>query len=173
MTIRWDAPSNQGSALLSYLIEIKTSVGTYVEDTTNCKGSDNPTILAAAKCDIPIASLISSSVYKLAWGDSVWAKVTAFNKYGASLESSPEGNGAKILTISAPPTALTETVSQRSATSITFSWTAPTINGGAVVESYRINAADVLTGEWSVLKDLHQGITYTAINLVAGHTYEF
>jgi hypothetical protein len=155
------------------LIEIKTSIGTFVEDTTNCKGFNNPTILAAAKCDIPIASLISSSVYNLAWGDSVWARVTAFNKYGASLESSPEGNGAKILTISAPPTALTETVSMRSATSITFSWTAPTINGGAPVEDYRITAADVLTGVWSELKDRHQGITYTAIGLEAGHTYIF
>ena len=134
--------------MLAYKISIKTASGSYEEDLTNCNGQDL-SILGNAKCDVPIASLRSSAVYNLAWGASVWAKVIAYNKYGASVES-PEGNGARILTIPAPPTALTETVALRSATSITFTWTAPATNGGDPVEDYRINTDDS-TGTWKVL----------------------
>ncbi len=95
----------------------------------------------------------------------------AYNNYGPSVES-PEGNGARILTIPAPPTALTEIVAQRSATSITFSWTAPATNGGDPVEDYRINTDDS-TGVWKVLKEFHKDLTYTATNLIAGQYYIF
>jgi len=148
LTIAWQAPFNQGSALLAYKITIKAADGSYSEDLTNCNGQ-NLLILANARCDVPIAALRSSSVYNLPWGSSVWAKIIAYNKYGQSLES-PEGNGARILTIPDSPTALTETVSLRSATTITFSWTAPATNGGDPVLDYRVNT-DNSNGTWSVL----------------------
>lgn len=156
--------------MLAYKISIKTASGSYEEDLTNCNGQDL-SILGNAKCDVPIASLRSSAVYNLAWGASVWAKLIAYNKYGASVES-PEGNGARILTIPAPPTALTETVALRSATSITFSWTAPATNGGDPVEDYRINTDDS-TGTWKVLSTNLKALTFTATNLIAGNYYIF
>jgi hypothetical protein len=77
-------------------------------------------------------------VYNLPWGSSVWAKVVAYNLYGNSVVS-PAGNGAVILTLPDAPTTLAETVSQRSSTSITFSWVAGPTNGGAPVLDYRVN----------------------------------
>lgn len=151
MTLRvtWTAPSDQGSALLGYKIVIRTSdTAVYAEDLTNCNGQ-NADILARAYCDVPIASLRSSAVYNLPWGASVWAKITAYNKYGNS-EESPEGNGARILTIPDAPVSLTETVSQRSATSITFTWLAGAKNGGDPVLDYRVNT-DNSNGVWIVL----------------------
>lgn len=38
LTISWQAPNNQGSALIAYKITIKTASGTYAEDLTNCNG---------------------------------------------------------------------------------------------------------------------------------------
>ena len=173
MTLRvsWTAPSDQGSALLGYKIVIRTSdTAVYAEDLTNCNGQ-NADILSRAYCDVPIASLRSSAVYNLPWGASVWAKVTAYNKYGNS-EESPEGNGARILTIPDAPVSLTETVSQRSATSITFTWLAGAKNGGDPVLDYRVNT-DNSNGVWIVLKSNLQALTYTATNLIAGNTYIF
>ncbi len=102
-------------------------------------------------------------MYNLPWGSSVWAKVIAYNKYGPS-EESPEGNGARILTIPDAPVSLTEDISKRSATSITFSWVAGPKNGGDPVIDYRVNTDDT-TGIWRVLKSLHKDLTYTADNL--------
>ncbi len=137
LSISWTAPNAQGSPILGYMIYIRTSDGvTFTSDQTNCNGA-NSVILANAQCSIPISTL-RSSVYNLPWGSSVWAKVVAYNLYGNSVVS-PAGNGAVILTLPDAPTTLAETVSQRSSTSITFSWVAGPTNGGAPVLDYRVN----------------------------------
>jgi len=46
-------------------------------------------------CTIPISAL-KSSPFLLPWGAMVWARITAQNLYGNSIEST-EGNGAIIL----------------------------------------------------------------------------
>lgn len=151
LTVSWTPPPDKGSPLIGYKIVIRTSnTSYYAQDLTNCNGQ-NAVILGQAFCDIPITSLRSSDVYNLPWGASVWAKVTAYNLYGPS-EESPEGNGARILTIPDAPVSLTETVSQRSATSITFSWLAGATTGGDPILDYRINT-DNSTGVWIVLKE--------------------
>jgi len=46
----------------------------------------------------------------LRWGDSIYAKVIAYNKYGDS-QSSDAGNGAIIITYPDPPINLFEEIS--------------------------------------------------------------
>ena len=55
------------------------------------------------------------------WGSSIYAKVLAQNIYGNSIFS-PVGNGALILTNPDSPTALTENVLLRTATSLGLTW---------------------------------------------------
>jgi len=76
--------------------------------------------------------------FSLAWGSSVVAKVVAYNLYGDSL-TSESGNGAVIITYSDAPINLQETVSARTASSITFSWTAGFKNGGSPVTDYIVS----------------------------------
>lgn len=56
------------------------------------------------QCIIPI-SVFKAEPYSLAWGDEVYAKVTASNVYGSST-TSLEGNGAVILTVPDAPVSL-------------------------------------------------------------------
>ena len=85
---------------------------------------------------------------------------------------SDTGNGAVIITYADAPVTLLETVADRSATSITFSWTEGAANGGSSVTSYRINSDGAL-GTWSVIADGIALTTYTATGLTAGLTYNF
>lgn len=94
--ITWSAPDNRGSEITSYITRIRTSDGvTFMEDLTNCDGSDS-SIVASASCSVPISTLRASS-FMLPWGSSIYAVVTAINLYGPSAESA-SGNGATILT---------------------------------------------------------------------------
>jgi hypothetical protein len=82
-----------------------------------------------------LVSTLKNSPFSLEWGSSIFAKVVAINDYGRSLES-PEGNGAVIITYADKPTNLAETVSARTATTITFTWVAGLLNGGSTVIDY-------------------------------------
>jgi hypothetical protein len=57
--------------------------------------------------------------FALTWGDSVWAKLVAYNIYGDS-GVSDIGNGAIIYTNPDPPIYLQEIVAERTATSISI-----------------------------------------------------
>ena len=80
-----------------------------------------------------------SAPFNLSWGSSVFVKVLAFNSYGDS-EVSDAGNGAVIITYADAPISLIENIAARSATSITFNWTAGATNGGSTVSGYRVNS---------------------------------
>jgi len=54
------------------------------------------------------------------------------------------------MTYSNPPINLIETIALRTATSITFSWTPNTLNGGSTVTDYRINS-DGAIGIYSII----------------------
>ena len=58
---------------------------TFTEDTVNCDGSDS-TIMTNLACEVPISTL-KTTPYSIEWGLSIWAKVTAVNLYGESIES--------------------------------------------------------------------------------------
>jgi hypothetical protein len=74
--------------------------GTYIEDSTVCDGSDSA-IVTALSCSVT-SSHFTGDTYDLAWGSSIYAKVTATNYLGSSTISDA-GNGAIILTVPATP----------------------------------------------------------------------
>lgn len=57
--------------------------------------------MISTACTVPTTQL-KNAPFNLPWGSSIYAKVTAVNVYGNSLES-VEGNGAKILTVPDAP----------------------------------------------------------------------
>jgi hypothetical protein len=136
---------------------------------TNCDGSTSE-VLSTQSCLVPITLLIDSS-YQLAWGSSIYAKVSAYNLYGYSVESAV-GNGAIILTYPDAPVSLAETISERTSSSITISWSEGAANGGTDVLDYRVTY-DQSNDDYLVLVSELNALTYTAIGLTAGNTYKF
>lgn len=169
--ISWTAPDPQGWAILGYRIYIgESDTVTYTIDTANCDGTTDASILANARCTVPISSLIVWP-YSLAWGSHVYAKVVAYNGNGDSLTSAI-GNGAIILTYPDAPLNLAETVLARTASTITFTWSAGVANGGTPVLDYSITYDQAL----STFTPLASGIastSFTATGLSAGLTYKF
>lgn len=148
---------------------IKESDGDFSIDLTNCDGS-TPEIVASTSCLVPISLLIEST-YSHPWGSSIWVKVIAYNFYGYSSESAV-GNGAVILTYPDAPVDLTETVAERTSSSITFSWSEGATNGGTPVLDYRVSY-DQSIDDYVVLTSLLDQLTYTASGLTFGNTYKF
>ena len=126
--------------------------------------------LTAVSCVIPVANL-KAAPFSLDWGSSVYAKVTATNSYGNSLESDA-GNGAVITTTPDAPTNVAEVYEQRTKSTLGLSWVAPVFTGGAVIEDYRVSYAE----QGQAFSVLASGVTdtaYLATDLTFGVTYEF
>ena len=85
--IAWTAPASDNNKPVQYYqILIETSAtGTFVEDQTACDGTDATTI-TNAYCLVPMTQLWASP-FSLVLGDSVNAKVLAYNDRGWSAES--------------------------------------------------------------------------------------
>lgn len=66
LKITWTSPSNGGSSISSYKINILQSDGTYSENTGYCDGS-NFVIMGNLFCEIPMY-VLTSSPYSLAQG---------------------------------------------------------------------------------------------------------
>jgi len=99
--ITWDLPNIRGSPITAYKITIRQSdLVTYTESLATCDGTQT-TIINSRSCSVPISTL-RSAPYNLAWGSSIYAKVSASNIYGSSTESASE-NGAVILTVPDAP----------------------------------------------------------------------
>jgi hypothetical protein len=96
----------------------------------DCDGGEL-TIKSAQECTVEVITLMDTP-YKLEWGDSVYTKVIAYNKYGDS-ELSEAGNGAIIITYPDAPVDLEETVASRTASSITFTWSDGLKDGGSSI----------------------------------------
>lgn len=78
VVIEWQAPTSNGSPIISYKIEVRHSdFLTFSEDVSNCDGTQLSVITATA-CSIPLSTL-TASPYSLTRGLSVWAKITASN----------------------------------------------------------------------------------------------
>jgi hypothetical protein len=117
-----------------------------------------------------LVSTLMNAPYSLTWGSSIYAKVVAYNIYGDSVISDA-GNGAVIITYADAPLNLAETVSARTASTITFTWSEGEEYGGSPVTDYRVSIDD---GTGYVY--LATGIVdteYTATSLNYGQTYKF
>ena len=76
--------------------------------------------------------------FDLAWGQGVYASVTAYNVYGVS-ETSHIGSGVIILTIPDSPLEFVEDTIVRTRSTIGLTWQKGVNNGGTDVIDYRIN----------------------------------
>ena len=56
----WQIPSPNGSPISAYKIEVQDSTGTYIEETTTCSGSVDPTITLNAACYVPMATFAAA-----------------------------------------------------------------------------------------------------------------
>lgn len=82
------------------------------------------------------------------------------------------GNGAVIYTYADAPIDLTEDESQRTASSITFTWSEGADNKGSTVFDYRVSY-DNAVGVYVILADGILTTSYTATGLTYGSTYSF
>jgi hypothetical protein len=130
----FDATAN-GSYVTSYKIYLQTSSSTW-ELETNCDGS-NSSVISAKSCTIPFSVLLAPP-FNLAGEASVYAKITATNAIGQSAESSA-GNGATLPTASVPSAPQSLTMDSQSTSSVGFTWSAPSSNGGSAVLDYRVS----------------------------------
>lgn len=96
--------------------------------------------MQSRQCSIPVSVLIVAP-FNLAWGDSVYAKVSAANEKGSSSQSSA-GNGAIIITYPDAPLNLVEDASVRTYYTLGLSWSEGVANGGTPVLDYRVNIAE-------------------------------
>lgn len=134
VTVTWTAPTTNGAPITAYIITVRQSDGaTYSVDSVNCNGSVS-SIVTLRSCTIPVTAL-RASPYSLAYGTSIFAKVTAINEKGASTESNP-GNGAIIITNPDAPISLAEDYTKRTASTLGLTWAQATFNGGATVTDY-------------------------------------
>ncbi len=131
VTITWVAPAEDGgSAITAYTVAIRQNDGTTFTTYAGCTGT-TPT------CTVPIADM-QADPFTLAWGASVYAKVSAKNAVGSSVASAP-GNGAVISTNPDPPSLLANNPAISSATVIALTWVAPLVVGGTPVIDYRVS----------------------------------
>lgn len=96
--ISWSEPYSGGVGIevLSYLIEIQTKTGDFVEDD-QCQGSD--TIIIDDKyCEI-LVSTLTEEPYNLVIGDLIVARVQATNVKGANEYSDLNTEGAHVESI--------------------------------------------------------------------------
>jgi hypothetical protein len=70
------------------------------------------------------------------------------------------------------PINVVETVASRTPTTISFTWSPGSSNGGAVVEDYRITY-DQSSDDFVVIEAGLNLLTYTASALTTGNTYKF
>ncbi len=91
VTIAWITPSNGGSAIIAYTVQIRKSDYGYSTELVSCNGSNSATV-SAKSCTIPITTL-QAEPFKLAGGASIYATVIATNVIGSSAVSIA-GNGA-------------------------------------------------------------------------------
>lgn len=169
VNIYWTEPETNGAAITSYTIEIRQSDQvTYSTELTNCDGSTQE-IIDNQFCRIPV-QFLKDAPFNLPWGESVFAKVTAFNHRGSS-GTSEAGNGAIIVTRPDPPINLLEDTQYRTASTLGLTWEAAAENGGTPILDYRISKA-VDGGAYQVLAATQQ-TNLLVYSLTPGTNYQF
>lgn len=116
--IIWNSPDNGGSAITSYIIQIRMNDGITFTTVTCIESLAN--IIALTQCTVPISTLTTAPI-SLSWGSSIYATITAVNIYGSSTISSV-GTGAIIVTVPDAPMNLANNPTLTSGSQITITW---------------------------------------------------
>jgi hypothetical protein len=169
--ISWKIPYDGSSPITSYTIKIRHNDGfTYSEESTNCNGKQDTDIIINHECFVLISDL-STAPYHMTWGDSIFAKVTATNAIGDSVESG-SGNGALLITYPDAPVDLQNVPSVTNATQIGISWGAPPAAGGSVILDYTVSIG-VHSGSYTQIVSNVEEREYTIKSLPRGITLKF
>lgn len=110
--------------------------------------------------------------FNLQAGQSVYAKVVAFNAIGSSIESAV-GNGA-ILKLSWVPDApvLSQDLASSTKTQIAVTWQDGAFNGGQTVTSYRLYSTEQgSSNNWQLIASDILLKTFIVVDLTPGVTY--
>jgi len=86
--ISWAAPGANNDAITAYRIYVEDNLGTGIEDTVECDGSDSD-IISNLACEWTMSAVLLAP-YSLSVGDSIVVTVAAYNNFGwgsASLDS--------------------------------------------------------------------------------------
>lgn len=94
--ISWSLPNTNGAGIEEYVILIKQADGDFTEETTYCAGAQ-PAIVDERACEVPL-SVLRDTPYSLLYNDVVVATVRSRNSNGWSGDSTPNFEGARILT---------------------------------------------------------------------------
>ena len=149
VVVDWNAPYNGGADITSYTIEIRTTdASVYFVDSADCDGSDAATV-SATQCSIQVSTL-KAYPFNLAWGSSIYARISATNILGTS-EFSTDGNGAIILTFPDEPLNLIINPEITWGTVIGLSWDEGLSNGGTPVIDYTLESKSSVDNVWSDL----------------------
>lgn len=135
LVIAWNEVNANGSPITSYYILLRSHTGTYHTELEYCDGSD-PTIVDTRTCTIPLSTFYSSP-FDMVLGDHIYAKITAINLYGDSLESVP-GDGAAVVFLPEAPLNLANNAAETTDVQISLLWEPGISDGGRPVLDFRI-----------------------------------
>jgi hypothetical protein len=122
------------------------------------------------ECTIP-SIVLHEAPFNLPWASSIYVKVLATNIYGSS-EQSDAGNGGIIYALPDKPVNLQENLSERTYTTLGFSWQDGADPGGLPVLDYKVTITDT-TNTYNVIAEYLTSASYTALSLTVGETYTF
>ena len=100
LTIYWPEVVDNGSPITRYYILIRDHDGNYHTELEYCDGEDS-TVVENRRCTIPL-TVFYTTPFNMVLGDHIYAKITAINLYGWSLESVP-GDGAAVVFLPEAP----------------------------------------------------------------------
>jgi hypothetical protein len=93
VNIYWTAPTANGLPITSYILEIRTSQNTYLQDLADCDASQI-SIVTTTQCIVKLSTL-TAAPYSLELNEAINLRVAAVNAYGMS-DYSPIGFGALV-----------------------------------------------------------------------------
>jgi Fibronectin type III domain len=170
--VTWSAPADNGSPITSYLVEVKSSSGTWVT-TSDCDGSSS-SVISSLSCVIPMSTLTSGS-FSLSFDTLVEVRVTAINSIGSSATSTVNTSGA--YTRRAPTMSAPVKISGTD-TTLVVGWTALTTSsdtGNSAITSYKLewNQGDGTDTYVTLAVTDSSTTSNTLTGLTAGNTYRF
>ena len=156
--LNWTAPATTGtSAIIGYRIEVSTDGGANWTDQVLNTGNANTTYKHTG----------------LTAGTTRHYRVSAINNTGTGAPSGP-ASATTTVVISAPqpPTNLSATAQ---GANINLSWTAPSDDGGAAIQNYKIEKSDDGGTTWTdlVANTGNTNVTYTDNTVSAGGTRHY
>lgn len=154
VTVTWDVPSSNGSAILSYTVRAYDAAGSAVSGATCTATAPSTT------CDVS-SNLVAGTNYTF--------KVTATSAIGTSSASS----ASSATSINAAPSAPPNVTAVASNASATASWDAPVNINGSAVTGYTATAYDSSNNARGTCTTGASTLTCTVTGLTNGSPYTF